>query len=145
VPTIAGLVSVAEIMKRDITCARRDLDTNQLVALVVRNRIGCIPVVDESGRPVGMVTKLDLVERLLAVRGEAVNRGLAPRTADDVMMPLALTLGERATIAQAATLMANEDIHHLPICDEAGRMIGIVSTMDIVRWLATNDGLPRTD
>ena len=54
-------------------------------------------------------------------------------------MPIALTLGPRATVAHAAALMAREAVHHLPIVDE-GRVIGIVSSMDVMRWLAENDG-----
>jgi CBS domain-containing protein len=56
------------------------------------------------------------------------------------MMPLAITLGQRATVAHVAALMASEDVHHVPIVDDHGRLIGVVSTMDIIRWLARNDG-----
>lgn len=135
VQTIADLVPIADIMKRDVTCAARDLRAPALVQLMVENRIGCMPVVDEAGHPVGMVTKLDLVEQLLAMDPPS-DRG----TAYELMMPIAITLGPRATLAHAAALMACEDIHHVPIVDEQGRLIGIVSSMDIVRWLAENDG-----
>ncbi len=140
VPTIADLVPVTEVMTRLVTCARRDLDSARVVELMVRNRIGCVPVVEEPGRPIGMITKLDVVEQVLANdHGESDNR-LTPRTANELMMPLAITLGDRATVAHAAALMATEDVHHIPIVDVEGRLIGIVSTMDIVRWLANNDG-----
>jgi CBS domain-containing protein len=56
------------------------------------------------------------------------------------MMPLAITLNERSSVAHAAAMMAAEDVHHVPIVDVHGRMIGLVSSMDIVRWLARNDG-----
>lgn len=144
VPTIADLVPVTEIMTRDVTCARRDVDSARLVELMVRNRIGCVPVVEEPGRPIGMITKLDVVEQVLANdRGESDSpsgSSLTPRTANELMMPLAITLGDRASVAHAAALMATEDVHHIPIVDAEGRLIGIVSTMDIVRWLAKNDG-----
>lgn len=144
IPTIADLVPVTEIMSRELICARRDLDVAQLVELMVRNRIGCVPVVEDPGRPIGMVTKLDLVEQLLGNdRGETDSPAatdLMPRTANELMMPLALTLGERASVAHVAALMASEDVHHIPIVDDEGRLIGIISTMDIVRWLARNDG-----
>jgi CBS domain-containing protein len=144
VATIADTVPVTQIMTRELTCARRDLTTESLVELMVRNKIGCVPVIEDPGRPIGMVTKLDLVEHLLANdRSEADSprgRDLAPRTANELMMPLAITLGEHASIAHAAALMAVEDVHHIPIVDDTGRMVGVVSSMDIVRWLATNDG-----
>lgn len=139
VPSIADQISVTEIMTRELTCARRDLDVRQLVSLVVRQRIGCVPVVEEVGRPVGIITKLDLVEQLLAPE-RALDDELAPILAGELMMPFALTLGASASIAHAAAMMAIEDIHHIAIVDDDGRLIGIVSSMDVVRWLARNDG-----
>ena len=133
VPTIADMVPLTEIMSRDMTCVRRDLDAERVAELMVLNHIGCVPVVEEPGRPIGMITKLDLVERLVA--GE-----LALQTAGTLMMPMSIALKEHATIAHAAALMASEDIHHLCVVDVEGRLIGVVSTMDIVRWLARNDG-----
>jgi CBS-domain-containing membrane protein len=133
VPTIADLVPVVDVMTRNVTCTARDLRVDTLAQLMVRNHIGCVPVID-AGRLVGMVTKLDVVERLLTT-GFAVES----ITVEDVMMPLARSLGPRDTVAHAAALMAREDLHHVPILDE-GQLIGIVSSMDIVRWLADNDG-----
>lgn len=144
VATVAGQIPVTQIMTRQLTCARRDLTAEQLVELVVHHRIGCVPVVEDPGRPIGMITKLDLVEQLPAAecgaKEAADARRSPPHTAGQLMMPLAITLGETASVAHAAALMATEDIHHVPIVDAAGRMIGIVSAMDIVRWLAENDG-----
>ena len=139
VPTIADLVPARQIMSREVICAREDLDVAALMDLMVRRRVGCIPIVDERGRPIGMVTKFDVVEQLLATRtpwGPA-----AGVTVADVMMPLALTLDERATVAHAAAMMSIEDVHHVPIVAAGGALIGVISTMDIVRWLAANDGV----
>lgn len=138
VPTIADIVPVADIMKRDVKCAARDLDAAALVRLMVQNRIGCVPVIDEAGYPVGMVTKLDLVEQLLDMDPPADQA-----TAYELMMPIAMTLGPHATVAHAAALMAFEDIHHVAIVDDVGTLIGIVSSMDVVRWLADNDGYKK--
>lgn len=148
-PTIADLVLVTEIMTRSVTCASRDLHRDAIVRLMVTNHIGCIPVVDELGRPIGIVTKLDLVEQLLALGsiglpGSPEPSELTPRTATELMMPLAMTLGDRATVAQAAAMMSAEDVHHVPIVDGDGRLIGVVSSMDIVHWLAENDGYGAT-
>jgi CBS domain-containing protein len=135
VPSIADLVPLTEIMSRDITCARRDLDADRVAELMVINHVGCVPVVEEPGRPIGMITKLDLVAHLVTNHG-----GLAMQTAGSLMMPMSIALKAEASIAHAAALMASEDIHHLCVVDGEGRLIGVVSTMDIVRWLARNDG-----
>jgi CBS domain-containing protein len=137
IPTIADLVPVTVVMTRDVTCAARDLSAKALARLIVETRIGCVPVVDEGGHPIGMVTKRDLVEQLLT---PSPSQG---ETAYQLMMPIALSLGSHATVAHAAALMAFEDIHHVPIVADNGVLIGIVSSMDVVRWLAKNDGYGR--
>ena len=136
VATIADVVPAARIMSHDVVCARADLATDALIELMVRNHVGCVPVVDERGRPIGMITKLDLVEKMLAGSGMPF-----PSTAGDLMFPLAFTLDARATVAHVATLMSLEDIHHVPIIGPDGYLIGVISTLDVVRWLASNDGL----
>lgn len=134
---------VTAIMTRDPRCACQDDEVDALIQLMVRNRLGCMPVVNKVGRPVGMVTKLDLIEQMLPPNREQNDTpaatALMPRTARELMMPIAITLGERASVAQAAALMAIEGVHHLPIVDPAGKLVGILSTMDVVRWLANND------
>jgi CBS domain-containing protein len=128
-PTIADRIPVTAIMTRDIVCGQADLSIDALTDLLVKNHIGCVPIVDDRGRPKGIVTKLDLVDR-----------NEPALTASEVMMPLAITLNTHATIAHAAAMMALEDFHHLMVVGADHTLVGIISTMDIVRWLARNDG-----
>jgi len=141
-PTLAKSLSIAQIMTREVTCGRQDLGAKDIIELMIRKRLGCLPVVNSEGKPVGMVTKLDLVEPLVTDRGAADDpsaRSLMPKTARELMMPVAITLEEHQSIADAAALMAGENVHHLPVVDAAGHLVGLVSTMDVVRWLAAND------
>jgi CBS domain-containing protein len=145
IPTVAGLVPVTDIMSRDVICGCSDLSIDAVVDLLVNNHIGCVPVVDEDGCPIGMITKRDLIEPMANRPSTADEsptcKALAPRTAEEAMLPIAFTLDDRATVAQAAALMATEDLHHVPIVSAKGRLIGMVSSLDIVRWLARNDGM----
>ena len=143
VPTIADTIPACQIMTRDVICAREDLDLGALTDLIVGRHIGCIPIVDERGHPLGMVTKLDLVEQQLAQRDP--DPPPPSIIASQVMMPLALTLDEHASVAHAAAMMAIEGVHHVPIVADSGCLIGVVSSMDIVRWLAENDGVGASD
>ena len=139
-PTPFASTPVAQIMSRDLICAHPALATEVLAELLVRDRIGCVPVVDRHGRPVGLITKRDLVEQLLAVGPVGTDipttRSLLPRTAMELMLPVAITLAEDATVEQAATVMTRESVHHLGIVDADGRLVGVVSALDIVRGLA---------
>jgi CBS domain-containing protein len=132
--TIAADVSIRAIMVTRIVCARPDLPVTVLARLLVDRQIGCIPIVDDHGRPTGIVTKADLIEYL---DGRA--RSGTAETAADVMMPLAITLDERATVADAAAMFASEDFHHIMIVSASGILVGIVSTKDVVRWLRESD------
>jgi CBS domain-containing protein len=135
VPSIADRVPVRWIMTRDVICARENLDLDTLVELVVNHRIGCVPVVDSNGMPIGMVTKRDLVEHVLLPPADRVP------DVKHLMMPLAFVLDENASVAHAAALLATEGIHHVPVVSEGGQVVGVVSSSDIVRWLAANDGV----
>jgi CBS-domain-containing membrane protein len=138
VPTIADLVPATWIMSGDVIHAREDATVDHVMQLMVRRHIGCVPIVDGRNHPIGMVTKRDLVENWVISRdADAAPPAL---TVGQLMMPLALTLDEHATVAHTAAMMAVEDVHHVPIVAESGCLIGIVSSFDIVRWLAANDG-----
>src|SRR3569833_1205421 len=125
----AAEVSVTELMTRHIVCAAPELCVAERLAIMIAQRLGSVPGVDEHGHPGGIVTKLDVVEYLAAPPARP-----KPCVAD-LMMPLAITLDDKATVAHAAALMSSEDMHHVMIVSRR-RLVGIVSTMDITRWLA---------
>lgn len=158
-PSVADRIGVEEIMTRRVLSATLEVGVDTLTSMLLENHIGCVPIVDAKHRPIGMVTKHDLVqfhytkdgneEVVVAHRKAQAQPEEEPglhrffvdaSTAADVMLPLAITLSERATVAHAAALMAIEGIHHIPVVDLQGKLIGIVTTMDIARWLARNDG-----
>ncbi len=146
VPTIADRVPLREIMSEDVVCARSDLEIAAVVSLMVQHHVGCIPVVDDRRRPIGMITKFDIVEQLDAFMhsvadGSPLPADLAARTADELMMPLAMTLDENATIAHAAAMMTSEDLHHVLVVSALGQLVGIVSTKDVTNWIVDNDSL----
>lgn len=127
-----GETPVTEIMTRHVVCAYPDLALGDLLEVMIQERLGCVPIVTEGGQPIGMVTKLDIVEHFAGPP-----KKLNPLVAD-VMMPLAISLDANATVANAAMLMAAEDMHHVMIVSDR-RLVGIVSTMDITRWLAQTE------
>lgn len=59
----------------------------------------------------------------------------------EVTVPYVLSLHEEAPICVAAALMAYENVHRLPIVSTRGDVVGVVSTLDVVRWLAESTGM----
>ncbi len=119
-------ITVKEIMSSPVVTVR-EADSIESAAILMKNHgIGSIAVVDDAGRPVGMLTERDIVIRVSA-------ENLLPR---DVQVKQAMshplvTVSPNVDIGDAAKQMNNSSIRRL-IVMEKGNLIGIVSTKDIV-------------
>jgi CBS-domain-containing membrane protein len=134
------MTTLTEIMSRDLVSVRPDVDIGRVVSLMVGRHIGCLPVVNERGHPIGIITKYDLVEQIdaamhLEACGCPLPSDLRVQTANDVMMPIALTLDEHATVAHVSAMMVSEETHHVLVVSDDGTLVGVVSSKDIVRWV----------
>ena len=149
-PSAADRVAIAELMSRDVTCARADVGIEALTALLLDGDIGAVPVVDDDGFPIGMLSKSDLVRDHWengdteeatdeVIDGVRVTTR-SPKTVRDLMMPIAFTLREDDPLSRAAAVMATERVHHLPIVSAEGRVVGMLSSLDFVRWVAAQSG-----
>jgi CBS-domain-containing membrane protein len=129
---------VASIMTRSVICVTSTWTLLELTALLADGDIGGVPVVDDGWRAIGIVSKSDVV-RYLSEHGTVEDATVA-----DCMLPLAMTVGPTTPVSRVAALMAWEGIHRLPVCGPAGEIVGIVSTLDVARWVGkvAND-LPR--
>lgn len=149
-----SLTPVETIMTRKVTTVTADTSVEALVELMLSEGLSRIPVVDEAGRPIGMVAKTDLVEDQFEhtedadpeqpkVQGKRGVRyqldGLSAvrlSTVGELMTDSAVTLTAGATIKDAARAMSLQNLHGLPVVDSAGKLVGVVSTLDIVAWVS---------
>src|SRR6266498_1506820 len=141
--------SVADIMTRDVVSVHTDTPVGEVVRLLIDRDFRAIPVMDADERLVGIITNRDLVERgglsarveLLAVLGGAAlerelsTSGARERTAADVMTPQVVSVSPDAALDEAAHLMAERHIKRLPVVDETGRLVGILSRLDVLRTM----------
>ncbi len=99
----------------------------QAVETLQREHIGCVLVVDAAGRLAGIFTERDLLTR---VAGRALD--WAQERVGDYMTREPETLMREHRIAWALNFMAIGGYRHVPLTDEAGRPVGVVSIKDIV-------------
>jgi CBS domain-containing protein len=123
-------------MTHEVVCVAPDVPLEALIALMIERGISGVPVVNERGLPIGIVSKTDIVRH----RYENGETESGETLACDLMIPIAHTLLEGASLSHAAALMAWEGIHRLPICSERGDVVGILSALDIVRWISRGEG-----
>jgi CBS domain-containing protein len=118
---------VAEIMNRELFSVAEEDTVDMALRGVLLLGITGAPVLDEDGKPLGLVSLRDLVaDRPGATVGERMTRPAA-------------TVAAGARIGEAARALARTGYHRLVVVDEAGTAVGMVSSVDLIRGLM---GLP---
>ena len=91
------------------------------------------------------------VEAVIVVEAECSDRWLGiemvtplSMTVAEVMTPVVVTLAEDALITEAAQIMIEKRIHRIPVVSESGRVVGIVSAVDLLGPMATRTPSDRT-
>jgi CBS domain-containing protein len=152
---------VRDIMKRDFLCVRPELSVETLSLLLVERELTGAAVVDGDARLLGFVTLMELVrervdngdteqtQRMRARIGDGeedeLDEGfhvveLTRNQVGSIMGPAVLTLFEHEPLSKAAALMAFNEVHLVPVIDGGRRVVGLVSVLDLVGWLAAQSG-----
>jgi CBS domain-containing protein len=135
---------VSRIMARHVICVQADMPLRALAALLMRRHISGVPVVDEEFRPLGMVSKTDLIRRTAPSEGDGLERSADEANDADkltgfvgeAMTPSVTSVGERASVLEAAAIMADRRVHRLPVVGRDGRIVGVVSSIDVLAWIS---------
>ncbi|MFG3292957.1 CBS domain-containing protein [Streptomyces sp. NPDC048179] len=148
--------TVEEFMTRSVVRARRDTPFKELVRLLAQNDVTAVPVVDDLGRPMGVVSEADLL-RKSADQADPSGRTPIPhleaweRTkaegarAEELMSAPAVCARPEWSVVEAARLMETQHVKRLPVVDEADRLLGIVSRGDLLRVFLRGDDAIREE
>jgi CBS domain-containing protein len=149
-PDLPEAVRVGEIMTREVVAVHPETPLGELVADLVRRRHRAVPVVDAERKVVGMVTSGDLVRRnglpvrleLLRTYGASELQEEVSRLAEErretreVMTSPVVTAHPAMDVRHAAELMQQRRLRRLPVVDAEGRLVGLVSRVDLLRTVA---------
>jgi CBS domain-containing protein len=130
---IIACTTVRDAMRETLVAIRREATLETLRRVMVQHGVGGLPVTNGQRLPVGFVSRSDLV------RAE-VEGGLEGRTVDDIMVPVAVLLGADMPLPEAAALLASEGLHRGPVVDPHGVLVGMLSSVDIMRCVAERAG-----
>jgi len=121
-------------MRRNVKTVRTDDSVHAAVLKMNKFQIGSV-IVTNNGRAVGIITERNILERIVEPR-------LDPGTiwAKDIMSSPLVTVGPNDAIEEAAKIMAQKRIKKLPVV-EGDKIVGVVSTSDIVRANPTQIGI----
>lgn len=125
-------ISVREIMTPNVITVPATMPVNDVAAILDARHITGLPVVDDQGRVVGVISEYDIISRQGA-------------TAADIMSRQVISVDADTDAGEVAQLLTNRRIRRVPILD-GERLIGIVSRSDLMRlfmltrWVCTRCG-----
>jgi len=145
---------VRDLMTPDVLSARPEQQLGDVARMMMDKDVRALPVVDDNGALVGMVTHRELLKYLIpdylqrsksgkfralpanmmAGQGNVDPRGLPVK---DVMSRAVLCLSEDQTLTDVANLMNNKDVDRFPVVRE-GIVVGFLTRADLIRRLVAN-------
>lgn len=143
---------VAEVMTRHITTVKPETSARQVVELLLGKLFKAVPVVDDAERVVGIITDRDLLGKAGMPTRLAVGERLAAddlraflaqvsseETARTIMTAPAITVRDDQSLGHVAHRLVERDLKRMPVVDGDGKLVGMVSRVDVLRAVAGED------
>ncbi len=138
-------ITVKDVMTTHVIAVRKSASFKEMAERLREQRVSAFPVVDDDGRVIGVVSEADLLTKEALDGGDAGMPGMisgilrnkeqekaAGLTAADLMTQPAVTVEPGDSVEQAARLMYARRVKRLPVTDESGRLVGIISRADVL-------------
>lgn len=132
---------IQDIMTKDPSCVTPDATVREAAQLMSREDVGIVPVVDGQSdkRLVGVVTDRDITIRCVAEGKDGSCRVRDVMSTDDLA-----TCSESDDVDAVMQAMRTEKVRRIPIVDERGSLVGIVSQADVVRKARDGQSAEKT-
>ncbi|MEV0494400.1 CBS domain-containing protein [Streptomyces atratus] len=123
--------SVSDLMTPTAVSVQRGTTFKEIARLLDEFGVTAVPVVDENGCPVGVVSETDLLHRR--------DSGGGANSAADLMSHPAITAAPEWSAVRAARTMENYKVKRLPVVDAGGHLIGVLSRSDLLQLFLRRD------
>jgi CBS domain-containing protein len=147
--------TVKDVMTTHVVAVRLKATYKDMATRLREFRVSAFPVLDDDNRVVGVVSEADLLAKeALEFSTPGVASGIlhgrerakaAGVTAADLMTKPPVTIGPDETVSHAARLMYSRKVKRLPVVDDRGRLVGIVSRADVLSVFSRPDAEIRHD
>jgi CBS domain-containing protein len=143
-------LKVSEVMRREVATVHPDSPVTQVVELLLDKDFTAVPVVDDQGKVVGMVSDNDLLTRggmnvtislkkatdLDYVRELHESLENPDRKVSEVMTREVVTTAPDTILGRAARVMVDKHLKRLPVVDGDGKLVGILGRLDVLNTIA---------
>ena len=149
------MLTAKDIMTTEVITVQMQTTVNELAEILWKKRISGVPVLDDDGKVVSVVTENDLIDQSKKVhiptmislldsviflesskKTEEEIKKMAGNTVQDICSRELVTVSEETGLDEIATIMANKKVHTLPVMQD-DKLIGVIGKSDIIRTMAT--------
>lgn len=147
------MLTARDIMTREVITITDDSTVKELARLLAIHQISGVPVIDDKGRLVGVVTESDLIFQTKKLHiptvitildsvfylenpdkmGEEMKKMVGAKV-KDILTSSPLTVNEDTPLDEIATMMAEKNVHTLPVVNKE-ILVGVIGKKDIIRTL----------
>jgi len=147
------MLKAKDVMTQEVLTVRRETSVRDLALLFSERRISSVPVVNDNGDLIGMVSESDLVEQdknlhiptVVSIfdwviylesdkRFEKELQKMTAQTVGEIMSEEVLSVGPETPVSEVADIMSTKRVHAVPVV-EGLRIIGVVSRIDLIRTM----------
>ncbi len=147
------MLTAKDIMTKDVVSVQNETSVADLARLLTENNISGAPVVDSDGQVIAIVTESDLIEgtkklhipTVLTIldsflylespaKMEVEMKKIAATKVGDICTPLVKSISPDTSLDEIATVMAEKNIHTLPVLDK-DKLVGVIGKKDIIKTL----------
>ena len=147
------MLKARDIMTTDVVSVKKETTIRELAELFTKHRVGSVPVVDEGGNLIGIVTESDLIEQDKSLhiptvislfdwviylesekKFEKELQKMTGQTVGDICTESVEAVGPDTPVSDVADLMTTKKLHALPVV-EGKRLVGIVSRIDLIKTM----------
>ncbi|WP_436717803.1 CBS domain-containing protein [Roseiconus lacunae] len=147
-------LTVKDLMVRSVVSIDHDATVHAALDIMMEDKLSCLPVVAANGRCIGVLALPDLMpiasesdhlldeasdgvmDRLWVV--DVMRERFGSDQVNEFMSDEPVLIGAEASASHAAELMLNHGIHHLPVVNRNDELIGILSSMDLLRAIVSS-------
>ena len=123
-------ITIADYMTKNLMTVKQDADVLATIKQLLSHKITCAPVMDQSGKLVGMFSEKDSMKVVL---DSAYNQGMSGKVVD-FMNKNVISVDAESSIVDLADKFQDSSVRSFPVFDEA-KLVGIVSRTDVLRAL----------
>ena len=142
-----------DIMTRNVVTVKKDQPISDLSKLFIENHFNGVPVLDDAGKVIGVVTQSNLIEQnknlhiptVIALfdavlflesekKFESDVKKLTGSKIEDIYHKKPITVSPDTDLSEITTIMAEKDVHTLPVLED-DKLVGIIGKKDVIRAL----------